>query len=404
MSEPPGDDVGARGHGAAGPPLSRVAAMVLVGALVVVAVVVVLLVAYRARQALLLAFTGFFLAVGFEPGVAWLTRHGARRGLAVALIALGAVAVGAVLVAVLVVPGLRQIGELARGAPQVLDRLAARFGGSSTGVGATLADPATHATVSEVSQEVGQLLASALTAVFSALGLLLGGAAAALTTLVLLVYFGLAMPRIHAGLARLLGTPDRVDTLDEALARVGGYVSGQVLVSLIAGGTSFVFFLIAGVPYPALLALVVALFDALPQVGAFFASLIGTVVALSQSWGLAVVTLAFFCAYQAVENYLIAPRVFSRTIDLSPLAAFLAVLVGASFGGLLGALVALPVTAAVKIVLARVLAARRSRTTRRSEASSTGRAARRRRPPRPAATVSVGGGRRAIRRRARGPG
>ena len=170
------------------------------------------------------------------------------------------------------------------------------------------------------------------------------------------------MPRIHAGLARLLGRPDRVDTLDEALARVGGYVSGQVLVSLIAGAVSFVFFLIAGVPYPALLALVVALLDALPQIGAFLASLIGTVVALSQSWGLAVATLAFFCAYQAAENYLIAPRVFSRTIDLSPLAAFVAVLVGASLGDLLGALVALPVTAAGKIVLTRGLATRRERT------------------------------------------
>jgi predicted PurR-regulated permease PerM len=357
---PPGDEHAPAGTG--GPTLGRVAAVVLVGALVVLAVVVVVVVALRARQALLLAFTGFFLAVGFEPGVVRLTRHGLRRGLAVALLALGLLAVATVLVAVLVVPGLRQVSELVAQAPQVLDRIATRFGGSSTSLGATLSDPATHAQVTAVTQQVGQVLVSALTALFSALGLLLGGAAAALTTLVLMVYFGLAMPRLHAGLAHLLGRPDRVATLDEALARVGGYVSGQVLVSLIAGGASFVFFLLAGVPYPALLALVVALFDALPQIGAFLASLIGTAVALSQSWGLAVATLAFFCAYQAIENYLIAPRVFSRTIDLSPLAAFVAVLVGASLGGLLGALVALPVTAAGKIVLARVLAARRART------------------------------------------
>jgi predicted PurR-regulated permease PerM len=198
---------------------------------------------------------------------------------------------------------------------------------------------------------------------FSALGLLLGGAAAALTTLVLMVYFGLAMPRIRASLARLLARSDRVRTLDQALGRVGGYISGQILVSLIAGAVSFVFFLVVGLPYPALLAVVVALFDALPQVGAFLASLIGTAVALSQSWGLAVATLAFFCAYQAVENYLIAPRVFSRTIDLSPLAALVAVLVGASLGGLLGALVALPVTAAGKIVLAHLFFGRPERTT-----------------------------------------
>ena len=352
-----GDEVASGGTS-----LGRVAAMVLVGALVVVVVVALVLVAYRARQALLLAFTGFFLAVGIEPGVRSLAGHGVRRGFGVAIIALGLVVVGGGLAAVLIVPGIRQVGALVQEAPQLLDRLAARFGGSTTNAGAALADPITHAQVSHVSQQVRQVLVSALTAVFSALGWLLGGAAAALTVLVLMVYFGLAMPRIHAGLARLLGRPDRVDTLDEALARVGGYVSGQVLVSLIAGAASFVFFLIAGVPYPALLALVVALLDALPQIGAFLASLIGTVVALSQSWGLAVATLAFFCAYQAAENYLIAPRVFSRTIDLSPLAAFVAVLVGASLGDLLGALVALPVTAAGKIVLTRGLAARRERT------------------------------------------
>jgi predicted PurR-regulated permease PerM len=345
-----------------GPSLGRVAAVVLVGALVVVAVVVLALLAYRARQALLLAFTGFFLAVGFEPGVGWLIRHGVRRGLGVALTALGLVAVGAVLTAVLIVPGLRQLGALVQEAPQVLDRLSERIGGPATSAGAALADPVTHAQVSQVSEQLGQVLVSALTAVFSALGLLLGGAAAALTTLVLMVYFGIAMPRIRASLARLLARSDRVQTLDQALGRVGGYISGQILVSLIAGAVSFVFFLVAGVPYPALLAVVVALFDALPQVGAFLASLIGTAVALSQSWGLAVATLAFFCAYQAVENYLIAPRVFSRTIDLSPLAALVAVLIGASLGGLLGALVALPVTAAGKIVLARLLIGRPDRT------------------------------------------
>jgi len=346
-----------------GPSLGRVAAAVLVGALVVVAVVVLAFLAYRARQALLLAFTGFFLAVGFEPGVGWLIRHGVRRGLGVALTALGLVAIGAVLTAMLIVPGLRQLGALIQEAPQLLDRLSERFGGPATSAGAALADPVTHAQVSQVSEQFGQVLVSALTAVFSALGLLLGGAAAALTTLVLMVYFGLAMPRIRASLARLLARSDRVQTLDQALGRVGGYISGQILVSLIAGAVSFVFFLVAGVPYPALLAVVVALFDALPQVGAFLASLIGTAVALSQSWGLAVATLAFFCAYQAVENYLVAPRVFSRTIDLSPLAAFVAVLVGASLGGLLGALVALPVTAACKIVLARLLIGRPDQTT-----------------------------------------
>jgi predicted PurR-regulated permease PerM len=94
-------------------------------------------------------------------------------------------------------------------------------------------------------------------------------------------------------------------------------------------------------------------------VGATLASLVGIAVALTVSVGLAVATLVFFVVYQGVENDLVAPRVFSRTVELSPIAAFLAVLVGAFAGGLLGAITALPVTAAGTVILRQALAERR---------------------------------------------
>lgn len=128
-----------------------------------------------------------------------------------------------------------------------------------------------------------------------------------------------------------------------------------MLVSAVAGLASLVFFLLAGFPYPAVLALLVAVFDALPQIGAALASLVGVGVALTQSVGLAVATLVFFCVYQMVENYLVAPRVFARTVELSPAAAFVALLLGGAVGGLLGAITALPITAAGKVILRQVL-------------------------------------------------
>ena len=318
--------------------------------------------AYVARGALILVFVGFFLATGLEPAIQALGRRGVRRGLALLLVILALLVIVAALVLVLVVPAAHQIGALVNELPDLLTRLGARVGGSGTSAGQVLADPARHQQLQQALSGLGTVAAASLTAVFGVLGALLGGTFATLTVLALLVYFTLAMPRIRAALDRMLAREDRIDTADQALGRIGGYVSGQLLVSGIAGLAAFAFFLVVGMPYPAVLALIVAVLDALPQIGATLASLVGVAVALTISIGLAVATLVFFMAYQGVENYLVAPRVFSRTVEISPAAAFVAVLVGVSLGGLLGAITALPVTAAGKVILRQTLAERRRRT------------------------------------------
>lgn len=315
--------------------------------------------AYVARGALILVFVGFFLATGLEPAIRALGRRGVRRGLALVLVVLVLLLVVAGLLAVLIVPAAAQVGALVNELPDLMGRLGARFGGSGTSAGQALSDPANHEQLQGALSALGTVATASLTAVFGVLGVLLGGAFATLTTLALLVYFTLAMPRIRGALDRAIGRTDRIATADAALGRIGGYVSGQLLVSGIAGMAAFVFFLVAGMPYPALLALVVAVLDAIPQVGATLASLVGIAAGLTVSVGLAAATVVFFVIYQAVENYLVAPRVFARTVEISPAAAFVAVLVGASVGGLLGAITALPMTAAGKVILRQVLDERR---------------------------------------------
>ena len=325
-------------------------------------VLVVLLVAlavYAARGALLLVFVGFFLATGLEPAIRWCVAKGLRRGLALVLVVLALLLVGAGLVAVLVVPAVHEIGSLTEQLPQFLTQLSQRTGSDGTSLGQALGDPAHRDQLQQTLSTLGPVIASSVTTVFGVLGAVFGSVFSALTVLVLLVYFTLAMPRIRAGIDRMLVREDRIATADQALGRIGGYVSGQLMVSGIAGVVSFLFFLVAGVPYPALLGIVVAVLDAIPQIGATLASLVGILAALSVSVGLAVATLVFFIVYQGVENYLVAPRVFSKAIELSPVAAFVAVLVGGFSGGLLGAITALPLTAAGKVVIRQAMAERR---------------------------------------------
>ncbi|GAB3283016.1 AI-2E family transporter [Parasphingorhabdus pacifica] len=312
---------------------------------------------------LVLIFLGFFIALGIEPIVAWLHQHRWPRGVAVTAIVLAVLIVIGALALLAVVLAARQLGQLAEQAPQTLSQLGAKFG-NGTSLQAQLTDPATHDQVKNAIGKLGSMLCGTLAAGFAAVGAFFGGVFAAVTAGALMVYFSLAMPRIHAATQRTAGTSDRAEAVRTALGRVGGYVTGQVMICACAGLVSFLFFFIAGVPYPFLLALVVAVLDAIPQVGATLASLAGTLVALSQSITLAVVTLIFFMLYQAAENYLIAPRVFAKTVELSPLGAFVAILIGAALAGVLGAVTALPIAAALKILFQQAQAERRQQTTR----------------------------------------
>ncbi|MDI2032022.1 AI-2E family transporter [Saccharopolyspora sp. TS4A08] len=319
-------------------------------ACVYLAVGVLAVLAYTVRGMLVLVFLGFFFALGIEPAVAWLQRHHVRRGLAIACLVAAVLIVVGALVLLALVPAIGQLGHFVARVPDLLAGLGANLG-EPGGLRAHLHDPAVQEKLKETASAAATFALQALTAGFAALGVVFGGVFAACTAGALMVYFALAMPRIHAAVDRSEETGrGRAEALRTAMSRVGGYVTGQAVVSLCAGIASYAFFLIAGVPYPALLAIVVALLDTIPQIGATLASVAGTVVALSESLPLAVITLLFFIVYQAVENYLITPRVFAKAVELSPLGAFVAILIGGALAGVLGAMLALPVTAALKVL------------------------------------------------------
>jgi predicted PurR-regulated permease PerM len=132
---------------------------------------------------------------------------------------------------------------------------------------------------------------------------------------------------------------------------VGGYVTGNLLISLIAGVATTIVLYLVGVPYALALGLLVAILDLIPLAGATFAAIVVTLVALTQSVTAAVVVLAFFIVYQQLENHLLQPLVYGRTVQLSPLAILISVLVGAEVAGVIGALGAIPVAGTIQILI-----------------------------------------------------
>jgi predicted PurR-regulated permease PerM len=251
---------------------------------------------------------------------------------------LGAIAAIVLFVVLALRPAIDQAAELVRQIPD----LAASLSDRNSRLGKYVDDPEVQEQIKNFAGKIPGFLTQSVGAVFGVLGAILGGLFSAFTILALMIYFMLAMPRMRAFVSRALGDSQRVEVMDDALSKVGGYVTGQLTVSALAGIVAYIFLTIADVPYAAVLAIAVALLDAIPQVGATLGAILCSIVALTESLTLGLVTFGFFLLYQQVENYVIAPRVFARAVELSPVAVFIAVLAGGSLAGFVGALTALP--------------------------------------------------------------
>ena len=145
---------------------------------------------------------------------------------------------------------------------------------------------------------------------------------------------------------------------------VGGYVTGNLLISLIAGIASTLVLLILGVPYAVALGVLVAILDLIPLAGATLAAIIVTTVGFIHSILAGIIVLVFFIVYQQIENHILQPLVYSRTVQLSPLAILISVLIGAKIAGVLGALAAIPVAGTIQVLLLTWLEIRRERRAR----------------------------------------
>jgi predicted PurR-regulated permease PerM len=186
---------------------------------------------------------------------------------------------------------------------------------------------------------------------------LFGALASALTVAVLTVYFMTDLPRLQHGVRRLFPKAHRArlgKIVDVVVDKVGDYMIGNLLISLAAGLASFAVFMALGMPFAVPLAFVVAVCDLIPMIGATLGAVICVLAALltTELWPATVVVALFFVAYQQLENYLIAPRILRHTVSMSAPAVLLAALIGGTVLGLVGALMAIPIAAALKIVLA----------------------------------------------------
>jgi predicted PurR-regulated permease PerM len=307
------------------------------------------LVVYNVRDILLRVVVAVFLAVSLDPAVRWLTARGVRRGLAVTIIFTVFLIILAAFLMSVIPPLVNQFGQLVRHFPDFLQSLqerSARFRELNNRFQLS----------TRLEGVLDQLPARVTGGVLGVTSQVFGAVVSFLTVVVFTVYFLLDLPRLRHGVVRLFPVERReryAHVVDIMVNKVGDYMIGRLAIGAIAGVVAFAALEGLGVPYPLPLAIFIALLDLIPLIGHPIGSIAALLVALITT-GLGpttVLLLVVFLVYQQLENYFIGPRVLRHSVDISAAAVLLAALIGAAIIGVIGALVAIPVAAALKVVL-----------------------------------------------------
>jgi len=294
----------------------------------------------------------FFFALALERPVEWLSKKLPKgsRGLAVFLVVSSSIFLIAFIIYFLGPPFVRQFSELITNLPSYYKE----FLSNNNPVSEYLRNADVPKSLSINSDKITNFFTSTGGGVAKIFSSVFNSIFAFFSVVVFTFFMVLEWPKIHDLFWRYQD-PKKRDHRKKLYSRmqktVSGYVGGNVLTSIIAGLAALVFFLILRNPYAIALALTVAILDLIPMFGALLASVIGIVVVLVFGGVTpAIATAIFFIVYQQIENNILQPLVFSKTINISPLVAGIAALIGASLAGLIGALVAIPIAASLQIL------------------------------------------------------
>jgi predicted PurR-regulated permease PerM len=329
-----------------------------------IAVAIMLEIVWIARQVLTWILIAIFLTLALNPAVEWFQRHGVKsRGLAAGVTFVLALLAIVVLAALFIPTLVHEVNGFVKALPGYVDDVAHRKG--RLGFLETKYHVAERVRRAVASGGTSGLLGLTGTALAITKGILT--AIVATVTITFMTFFMLLegpvwMDRFYNLLPEQ--SRDRWRGIGHQIYRtVGGYVTGNLFISIIAGAASTVVLLALGVPYAVALGLLVAILDLIPLAGATIAAIIVVTVGVIHSITAGIVLVVFFVVYQQLENHVIQPIVYSRTVQLSPLAILISVLIGAQLAGVLGALAAIPIAGTLQVLFTAWLDERRKRPT-----------------------------------------
>lgn len=309
----------------------------------------------QSAHTLTLIGVAVFLSLAFNGPVRWLANHlpGKSRGsraLATGISIFIIAVIFAGFIAAIVPPLVKQTSSFIDAAPGLLENVK----NQDSGIGRFIREQNLEGQVNKLASQLSARLGDIGGSAVSTIGAIGSSIFATLTVIVLTVMMILEGPHWRKIFLQLI--PERHTGRTERLAHdmnkvIRGFVNGQVVLAAIASLLIVPILFIMHVPYPLALMVIVFFCGLIPMVGHTIGAIIVTTVALFESPLSAIIVLAYYILYQQIENYAVQPRIQANSTNMSPLLVFIAVLLGANFGGLLGALVAIPVAGCLRIVV-----------------------------------------------------
>ncbi len=319
---------------------------------IILAAAVMIEIVQVVRGVLIWILIAVFFALALNPAVVWLQEHGVRRRSVAVMMTFVGTILAIVAVAALFIPTLvDQVNEFVDAVPGYVEDLTAGEGR----LGFLERDYHIVERVREALSEGGATKILGLSG--TAIAITKGVVTAVIATLTIafltlfMLFEGPAWVERFYSLLPAEKQPRWRAIGSEIYRTIGGYVTGNLAISLIAGVTSTIVFLILDVPFAFALGLLVAILDLIPLAGATIAAVLVTTVAFLDSTTSGVIVLIFFILYQQLENHVLQPIVYGRTVQLSPLAVLISVLIGAELAGVIGALAAIPVAGTIQVIL-----------------------------------------------------
>ncbi len=304
------------------------------------------------RDTLVLIAIATLLAIGLDPLVSQVTRRGLRRGAGVAVVFLGLLLVIAAAVYAIIPPIVNEVGSFVASVPQLIGELQSNETVQNLDQRFGLLDALRNSNIvqSVGSGAAGGILSAGFTVatVFADL----------LIVLILTLYFLAGFARIKAAAYRLVPASRRArvsDLGDRILKQMGGYLSGATIIAIQAGLVAGVFASVIGLPYPWAIGLGAAVLDFIPVVGPIIVGVSITLIGFTQGVAIGIISGVFYLCQHLFEAYWLYPRVMRRTVNISTGGVVVAILIGGALLGVTGAILAVPVAAAIMLIVREVI-------------------------------------------------
>ena len=309
-----------------------------------------------ASAVFILIIISIFLAAGLNPAVLFFQNRGLKRGAAVGAVMACVLTFVAAFIAIAVPPLLDQGNQLIDNAPQLIKDLNNNAFINDLNIKYGVID-SLQTRVDSIIKD-GQFAITAFGGVIGVGKAVVSGLVSTITILTLTLYFLASLPQVVEISLKFVPASrrNRVSKLVNAIiSRVGSFVGGQAIIAALAAIFILIMGLIIGMPYAGPLAVIVLVCGFIPLIGHFIGMTIVTLVSLTASISIAAIALSSYIIYVQIENYLITPRIMKRSLSIPGLVTIIAALLGTSLLGLIGGLLAVPIAAAILLILDEVV-------------------------------------------------